>query len=145
MAAFTRNEVMEQARKIAEMIAETPEVDYFKKAEQQINENTKIQELIKQIKAVQKQAVNLQHYGKGEALQKCEERLDRLFEELDDIPVVQEFKSSQNDVNDLLQIVATTISSKVTAHVIESTDGDVINGLTGSALKNEKSCETAEK
>ncbi|WP_423246039.1 hypothetical protein [Lactobacillus delbrueckii] len=41
------------------------------------------------IKALQKQAVNLQHYGKKEALKQVEAKIDKLEEELDGIPVVQ--------------------------------------------------------
>ncbi|NGP44059.1 hypothetical protein G4V62_03495 [Bacillaceae bacterium SIJ1] len=144
MSHYTRSEVLQEAKKIAEMIAETEEVAFFKRAEAQINQNEKVQRIIKQIKAVQKQAVNLQHYGKSEALKKAEDRLDALFVELDDIPIVQEFKQSQNDVNDLLQIVAQTISSNVTQHVIESTDGDIVTGLTGSAASIADSCGSNE-
>ena len=52
------------------MIAETEEVDFFKRAEAQIHENEKVSETIADIKALQKQAVNLQHYGKVEAYEK---------------------------------------------------------------------------
>lgn len=52
--------------------------------------------------------------------------------ELDSIPVVQEFKQSQSDVNDILQMVSHTISNKVTDEIIESTGGDLLKGTTGS-------------
>ena len=41
-------------------------------------------------------------------------KIDALEKELDEIPVVQQFKQSQVDVNDLLQIVASQVSNKVT-------------------------------
>ena len=56
-------------------------------------------------------------------------------EELDEIPIVQEFKQSQVDVNDLLQMVASQVSNKVTDLIIESTDGDLLRGETGSKVK----------
>ena len=43
------------------MIAKTEEVDFFKRAEAQINENEKVREKIATIKSLQKQAVNFQH------------------------------------------------------------------------------------
>ncbi|MCH1928336.1 YlbF family regulator, partial [Shewanella sp. C31] len=79
----------------------------------------KIREKIASIKSLQKQAVNFQHYGKAEALRMVEEKIDKLQAELDDIPVVQEFKQSQLEVNDLLQIVANTISNTVTDNIIK--------------------------
>ncbi|GER65703.1 hypothetical protein BpJC7_02700 [Weizmannia acidilactici] len=135
MAKFTKNDIVAKAAELAKMIAETDEVDYFKRAEAQINENEKVRNLIASIKALQKQAVNLQHYGKTEALKQVEEKIDTLEEKLNDIPVVQEFKQSQVDVNDLLQLVANTISNTVTDEIIISTGGDLLKGQTGSQVK----------
>ncbi len=42
------------------------------------------------------------------------------------------------EVNELLQIVASTISNTVTDEIIESTGGDVLRGETGSEMKNER-------
>ncbi|BBP89554.1 hypothetical protein BsIDN1_31720 [Bacillus safensis] len=133
MTLYSKKEIVERARELAKMISETEEVDFFKKAEAQINENTKISTIINQIKALQKkQAVNLKHYGKHEALKQVEEKIDALQEELDDIPVIQEFKESQMEVNSLLQLVAHTISNQVTDEIILSTGGDLLLGETGS-------------
>lgn len=49
---------------------------------------------------------------------------------------MQEFKQSQADVNDLLQIVLATISSTVTDEIITSTGGDLLAGETGSKVRN---------
>ena len=96
------------------MIAETEEVDFFKRAEAQINENQTIREMIASIKSFQKQAVNFQHYEKERALHLVEGKIENLEKELDEIPIVQEFKQSQVDVNHLLQLVSSAISNKVT-------------------------------
>lgn len=136
MAKYTKDEIVERAKELARMIAETEEVDFFKRAEAQINENDKVSATITTIKGLQKQAVNLQHYGKAEALKKTEERIAQLEQQLDEIPVVQEFKQSQVDVNELLQIVANTISNTVTDEVITSTGGNLLSGETGSKISN---------
>ncbi|WP_372508860.1 RicAFT regulatory complex protein RicA family protein [Pseudalkalibacillus decolorationis] len=136
--ANTRKEVIEKAEELAKMIASTEEVDFFKRAEAKINENDKVQKLISKIKIYQQEAVNLQHYQKHEALKKVEEKLETFHAEVDSIPIVQEFKQSQTDVNDLLQLVTSTISNKVTDEIIESTSGDQLKGLTGSAVKHNR-------
>jgi len=118
------------------MIAETEEVDFFKRAEAQLNENQKVRETIASIKSLQKQAVNFQHYGKTEALKQVEAKIDRLQEELDELPIIQQFQESQINVNDLLQLVANTISNTVTDEIIVSTDGDLLRGETGSQVRN---------
>lgn len=139
MMAYTRKEILDEARQLAKMVADTDEVSFFKQAEEKVNRNEKVQQLISDIKKHQKQAVNLQHYGKPEALKKAEARLEALEKELNEIPIIQEFKQSQTDVNDLLQLIASTVSNKVTDEIIESTGGDVLRGTTGSATHN--SCE----
>ncbi|TLS37407.1 RicAFT regulatory complex protein RicA family protein [Pseudalkalibacillus caeni] len=136
---ITRQEVISRAKDLATMMADTEEVDFFKRAEEQINKNEKVQELISQIKKLQKEAVNLQHFQKHEALKQTETKLDELMEQLDQIPIVQEFKRSQREVNDLLQLIANTISNKVTDEIIESTGGDLLQGTTGSHQR--KACE----
>lgn len=138
MGKYDKDAIVARARELAQMIADTEEVDFFKRAEAQIHENEKVGRLISEIKGLQKQAVNLEHYGKPEALRRTEEKLAALEAELDSIPVVQEFKQSQIDVNELLQLVATTISNKVTDEVISSTGGDLLSGKTGAALQNSR-------
>ncbi|WP_409275770.1 RicAFT regulatory complex protein RicA family protein [Neobacillus sp. SCS-31] len=141
MAKYSKEDIIARAKDLANMIAETEEVDFFKKAEAQIHANPKVRTLIADIKGLQKQAVNLQHYGKPEALKKVEEKIASIEQELDEIPVVQDFKQSQVEVNDLLQMIASTISNKVTDLVIESTDGDVLRGETGAAVKSGAGCD----
>ncbi|GIN91200.1 hypothetical protein J6TS1_07580 [Siminovitchia terrae] len=139
MTKYTKEDIVERAHELASMIAKTEEVDFFKRAEAQINENQKVREMIASIKSLQKQAVNFQHYEKERALELVEEKIEKLEKELDEIPIVQEFKQSQTDVNDLLQMVASAISNKVTDEILVSTGGDLLTGDTGSKLKNSPS------
>ncbi|KRG09614.1 RicAFT regulatory complex protein RicA family protein [Lederbergia galactosidilytica] len=139
MEKYTKDDILVRAHELATMIANTEEVDFFKRAEAQINENQKIREMIASIKSLQKQAVNFQHYGKERALHLVEEKLEKLEAELDEIPIVQEFKQSQVDVNDLLQMVSSAISNKVTDEILLSTGGDLLTGETGSKIKNSPS------
>src|SRR5690625_762329 len=132
MSEYTRKEVLDEARKLATMLANTEEIDRFKQVEAKINDNEKVQKLIFNIKILQKQAVNLQAYEKKAALEKVEAEIDRLQAEIDDIPVVQEFKEIQVVVNDILQLVTGTIAREVTNNVIEATGGDVLQGKTGT-------------
>ncbi|WP_077211599.1 RicAFT regulatory complex protein RicA family protein [Bacillus dakarensis] len=138
MAKYTKDDIVNRAKELAKMISETEEVDFFKRAEAQIHGNEKVRSLISEIKGLQKQAVNLHHYGKPEALKRTEDKIAKIEAELDAIPVVQEFKQSQGDVNDLLQLVASTISNKVTDEILTSTGGDLLSGETGAELQNKE-------
>ncbi|MDV2580675.1 RicAFT regulatory complex protein RicA family protein [Alkalibacillus haloalkaliphilus] len=135
MTKYTRQEVIKEANELAYKLANIEEIERFKQLEVKINNNNKIQSHIKKIKALQKQAVNLQHYDKHEAQKRVEEELDRLQNELDEIPIVQEFKDSQVVVNDILQRVTKTIADEVTNEIIRATGGNVLKGETGKELK----------
>lgn len=113
MAKFTREDILKQTEKLANMISNLEEVDFYKRAEEQINRNTKVNERIAQMKKLQKQAVNLQHYGKIKALQETEAKINQLQQEIDELPIVSEFKESQAEVNDMLQLVTKTIATQV--------------------------------
>lgn len=136
MAKYTKDDIVQKAKELAKMIAETEEVEIFKQAEAKIHENEKVRTMIAKIKSLQKQAVNLQHYGKAEALKKVEAEIDEIYEQLSDIPIVEQFKQSQVEINDLLQLVASTISKTVTDEIITSTGGDVLRGETGAQVKH---------
>ena len=140
MTQYTRQEVLKEAKELASMLAKTEEIERFKQIEAKINDNEKVQRLISRIKTLQKQAVNLQAYEKTEALNKVETEIDNVQEELDSIPIVQEFKEIQVIVNDVLQLVSGTIAREVTNQVIVDTDGDLLSGETGSKAKNKTSC-----
>ncbi|MDQ0227522.1 hypothetical protein CHH83_01480 [Bacillus sp. 7586-K] len=133
---YTKDEIVAKARELAKMISESKEVDFFKRAEAQLNENQKVREMIASIKSLQKQAVNFQHYGKHEALKQVEAKIEKIQNELDEIPIIQEFQESQMEVNDLLQLVSHTISNKVTNEIITSTGGDLLSGETGSKVRS---------
>ena len=51
---YTKDEIVEKAKEIAHMIANTEEVEFFKKVEAQINENQKVREKIAIFKNVTK-------------------------------------------------------------------------------------------
>ncbi|MRG85321.1 RicAFT regulatory complex protein RicA family protein [Salinibacillus xinjiangensis] len=140
MAEYTRKQVVDEANKLANMLANIEEIDRFKQIEEKLNNNERVQSLIRRIKAMQKQAVNLQHYGKKEAQEKAEKELDRMQAELDEIPIVAEFKEIQVTINDILQMISGTIAREVTNEIIRSTGGDVLTGQTKAQKENDQSC-----
>ncbi len=133
---YTTEEIVEKAKEIAHMIANTEEVEFFKKVEEQINENQFVREKIASLKTLQKSAVNFEHLGKERGLKVIEGKIEGIEQEIDELPIVQEFKRSQFEVNQLLQLVSNAIANNVTDEVIESTGGDILKGETGSKVRN---------
>lgn len=128
---YDNKAILDKARQLAKMIAESPEVDFFKRAEAQIKKNKRVQELIAQIRAKQKEAVLMEEMGRHDSVKNIEKEIEIIQDELDSIPIVQEFQQSQADVNDLLQMVSNVISNTVTEEIILSTGGDPLKGKTG--------------
>lgn len=115
---IVREDIMSKAKELAELIATSAEVQYYKQAEKQINKNGHVQDLIKQIKKKQKEAVAFESTFKNDAMvKKIEAEIDTLQDELDNIPIVSEFQQSQSDLNYLLQlvmgIVRDTVGNKI--------------------------------
>lgn len=133
---YTKDDLIIKAREIAHMIANTEQVEIFKAAEAKINENQEVREKIESLKALQKQAVNFEHLGKERGVKVIESKIEQIENEINEVPVVQQFKMTQMDVNELLQLVSNTIANHVTNEIVESTGGDVLRGETGSYVEN---------
>lgn len=109
-----RETILAKAQELAELIASSSEVQFYKKAEKQISANEHIQSLIRSIKKKQKEATALEARGKSpETVEKIEGELAVLQDELDHIPLVTEFQQSQHDINDVLQLVVKVIRDSV--------------------------------
>ncbi|EUJ17792.1 RicAFT regulatory complex protein RicA family protein [Listeria aquatica] len=110
----SRDEIMQKAAELRDALSATEEISFYKKAEETIDANSKVQEKIAKIKLLQKQSVNLEHYGKFEAMKETEAQIERLKQEIDDLPVVRDFRRAQVDANDLLQSITREIDQNVT-------------------------------
>jgi Predicted membrane protein len=120
---YSSDEIIAKAKEVADHIASTDQVRFYKQAEAKISANQKVQQLVEAIKQHQKESVNLQHFHKHEAYKENEAVINRLQEELDAIPVVQEFKQSQGEINDFLQLIVNLVSGRIT-DATDTTDTD---------------------
>ncbi|WP_440895393.1 RicAFT regulatory complex protein RicA family protein [Amphibacillus sp. Q70] len=110
---YSKEEIFNKVEEITSRLDELEEVERFKALESRLNDNQKVKDLIDQIKKLQKQAVNLQAYGKVEAVKQVDAQIDAIQAEIDAIPIVDEFKSSQVIVNDILQSLISNIDEEV--------------------------------
>lgn len=107
-------QIMARAKELAELISTAEEVELYQKAERQIQGNTRVQELIALIKKKQKELVAFQNTFKNPAMvEKIEAEISVIQDELDNMPIVQQFQQSQVDVNYLLQNVISVIRDSV--------------------------------
>ncbi|WP_418303212.1 RicAFT regulatory complex protein RicA family protein [Paenibacillus yonginensis] len=114
---FTRNEIMEKSRELAELIRGSEEAQIFKQAEQQIQGHQRVQSLIAQMKKKQKEIVAFESMRNQEMVSRIEKEIDELQAEIDAIPLVTEYQQSQADMNYLLQFVMSAIQDTVSQKI----------------------------
>ncbi|MFC0215661.1 RicAFT regulatory complex protein RicA family protein [Paenibacillus chartarius] len=111
---IVREDVLQKAKELAALISESAEVQQYQKAEKLIQQNERVQGLISAIKKKQKEIVAFETTFKNpDMVAKIESEIEALQDELDGIPVVSEFKQTQQDINYLLQLVVTVIRDQV--------------------------------
>lgn len=111
---IVKEDIMNKAKELAQLISTSAEVEYYKRAEKQINGNEHVQGLIKKIKKKQKEAVAFEKTFKNEEMvKKIEAEIEALQDELDNIPIVSEFQQSQSDLNYLLQLTLGIVRDSV--------------------------------
>lgn len=115
---IVREDILARAKELAHLITTTEEVDLFQRAEKLVQGNEKVQGLIAQMKKKQKEIVAFETTFKNQAMvDKIQKEIDALQDELDGLPVVQQFQQSQVDVNYLLQSIVSIIRDTVAEKV----------------------------
>ncbi len=113
-----REDILNRARELANLITTAEEVNVYQQAEKRIQSHERVQGLIVQIKKKQKELVAFQNTFKNPVMvEKIEAEISVLQDELDGMPIVQQFQQSQVDVNYMLQsiisIIRDTVSEKI--------------------------------
>jgi cell fate (sporulation/competence/biofilm development) regulator YmcA (YheA/YmcA/DUF963 family) len=125
---IVREDIMAKAKELAHLITTTEEVSLFQRAERLIQQNEKVQGLIAQLKKRQKELVAFETTFKNEKMvEKIQKEIDDLQDQLDALPVVQQFQQSQVDVNYLLQsvisVVRDIVAEKVNVEAAKPAEG----------------------
>ncbi|NQX46306.1 YlbF family regulator [Paenibacillus tritici] len=110
---IVREDIMGKAKDLAALISTSEEVRHFQQAEQKILNHERVQGLIATIKKKQKEIVAFESFKNQAMVEKIEREIEVLQDEIDSIPVVNEFQQSQSDINYLLQMVISVIRDTV--------------------------------
>ncbi len=129
---MNREAIILKARELAALISESAEVKVFKQAEEKIKENSTLQSLISDLRRKQKELVSYEHLKKEEIVSIIEGEMEGIQEQIDDIPIVQEFKQTQVEINHLLQTITGIITEEVTKHITGKSRDEEWNSLQPS-------------
>lgn len=116
-----RDDIMQKAKQLAEMLATTDEVVTYQKAEKLVQENDRIQQLISAIKKKQKEIVAFEQFENQQMVNKIENEIQELQDELDSIPLVQQFQQTQSDINYMLQLIISVIRDTLSEKIAVET------------------------
>ena len=79
---YSEKEIIRKVESLAEKIGKLEVVQDYHNVEKQIHNNQAIKQKMNRIKAQQKQSVNFQNYGKQNALEQSEAKIQYLKDEL---------------------------------------------------------------
>ncbi|GGC96913.1 RicAFT regulatory complex protein RicA family protein [Enterococcus wangshanyuanii] len=111
--SITDKKINEELMKLLALIGEDELIERYKKIEEKVQNNEKLTELVEQIKAAQKDAVQFAHYDKPEAEKAAIQRADELTKEFDEHPLVVAYREQLMEANDLLQHVTDMIQYRI--------------------------------
>lgn len=115
---IVKEDITKKAKELADLIFTSEEIQHYRRAEQQINGNERVQQLITQIKKKQKEVVAFETtFKNADMVKKIEAEMETLQDELDGIPIVTEFQQSQSDINYLLQLVVSIVRDTVSEKI----------------------------
>lgn len=115
---IVREDITAKAKELASLIFTSEEVQHYRRAEQQINTNLRVQDLIAKVKKKQKEVVAFETtFKNADMVKKIEGEMSVLQDELDGIPIVSEFQQSQSDINYLLQLVVSIVRDTVSEKI----------------------------
>lgn len=96
---------MTETDKLLALIADEPVVKRYREIEAKMNQSKTVKRQINQLKAIQKQMINARHIGKVEAVKHFEEAYDTQLEQIETFPLMAEYLSLQEEINQMLQTI----------------------------------------
>ncbi|WP_373229512.1 RicAFT regulatory complex protein RicA family protein [Cohnella sp.] len=111
---IVREDILARAKELAQLITTSEEVAMYQQSEKLIQSHDRVQGLITTIKKKQKELIAFQNtFNNPKMVEKIEAEIDAIQDEIDGIPIVQQFQQSQVDVNYLLQSIVSVIRDTV--------------------------------
>lgn len=102
-----------ELEKLLHLIGQDEVIQRYKAIEEKVKKNKKLTELVEEIKAAQKDAVQFAHYGKPTAEKEAIQRADAKTKEFDEHPLVVAYREQLIEANYLVQHVTALIQYRV--------------------------------
>lgn len=106
-------QIQQTLEQIKQLLSENETIRAFKQIETKVNQHQGLKGLEEEIKNLQKQVVQFEHYGKENAKQEALKRLDEANERYKNHPLVVSYREKLIEADDLLQYLTNKIQYQV--------------------------------
>lgn len=132
-----RSMILEKAQQIARMIEQSEEMQRFRQAQHKINHHADAQALMFIVRSKRNaySQTSLRHGYEHPAAVKAKQDYDDVLDKIAQIPLIDEFKEAQDEINDVVQGVLKTLVVTLSDSVpVEKSEdpGDGASGGCGS-------------
>ncbi|EKU50513.1 YlbF family regulator [Staphylococcus massiliensis] len=110
---YSKDDIIQEANRISLKIQDLDMIQDYKRVEDQIHHNQRLDAYMKRLKMNQKQSVNLQNYGKETAFNQSESHISDIQKKIDALPIVGEFKVAQQDANTFLHSMVDILNDEM--------------------------------
>ena len=99
--------------KLLQAVRKHDSVVEFQKAEEKIKDFPELENLVKDMKAYQQEAVLFHKIDKTCAEKEAGAQADQLREELSELPIVKDYRAKMQDASDLVQYITNSLEAKI--------------------------------
>lgn len=96
---------MSEVDKLLMLIENDPVIKRYRSLEVKMNASKDIKKRMGQLKTLQKQLINARHIGKEHAILQFEKAYDEQLKQIEEYPLMAEYLSLQEEINEMLQTV----------------------------------------
>lgn len=113
------NEINKKIDELINLISNQEEVKRYKEIERALHENDYIKCKLEEFRKLQKRMVIYEH-KQNELPVEINQRYDKLYNELINIPIFNEYLTLQEEINELLQTITSIIETEINTKDVQS-------------------------
>ena len=111
MEKHVKNDILNKVDELVLLLKESPEYLRFQEVTKQMKNNNDVMNLIKKIKRIQKDIVNLEYRRQNVSL--LEKELNTCLNELNEYPIYQEYSYLLEDLNNTFQSIKSILEEHI--------------------------------
>ncbi len=121
--------IIHQTYELADLINQSEEMEIYKKYQKLLDQDTQVMELKKNLNKAKILFDEAQRFGHFHPnYHEAKEKVEKVITELDQLPVVMNFKQAEEELDSLLYLVSKTIAHSVSPSILVPKDDGISSG-----------------